>query len=114
LAAGPFGGNQDGTQRGLYRQHCVHCHGINGDGAGPTAAFLTPYPRDYRYGWYKFKATERGDKPTDADLARTIREGIMGTAMPSFALLPNDEVEALVEYVKYLSIRGETELALRI
>ena len=24
---------------GLYRQHCVHCHGINGDGKGPTAAF---------------------------------------------------------------------------
>jgi mono/diheme cytochrome c family protein len=29
--------------------------------------------------------------------------------MPSFILLPDDEIDALVEYVKYLSLRGETE-----
>ena len=34
--------------------------------------------------------------------------------MPSFALLPPDEIEALVEYVKYLSIRGQMETALEI
>jgi mono/diheme cytochrome c family protein len=112
LAAGPFGGNEDGTQRGLYRQHCVHCHGISGDGAGPTAQFLNPFPRDYRKGQYKFKSTERPAKPTHADLKRILMEGIAGTAMPSFALLPPDEVEALVEYVKYLSIRGETEISM--
>jgi mono/diheme cytochrome c family protein len=109
LAAGPFGGSHDGTQKGLYRQHCVHCHGISGDGAGPTALFLNPYPRDYRKGVYKFKATERAMKPTDEDLAAVLRNGIPGTAMPAFNLLPSDEIEALVEYVKYLSIRGETE-----
>jgi mono/diheme cytochrome c family protein len=32
--------------------------------------------------------------------------------MPSFAILPPDEQDALVEYVKYLSIRGQTERAL--
>jgi mono/diheme cytochrome c family protein len=32
--------------------------------------------------------------------------------MPSFALLSESQIDALVEYVKYLSIRGETELAL--
>ncbi|HEX4130271.1 MAG TPA: cytochrome c [Pirellulales bacterium] len=114
MAAGPAGGNADGTQRGLYRRHCVHCHGITGDGAGPTAQFLMPYPRDYRRGLYKFKSTERSAKPTHADLKRVLLDGIAGTAMPSFALLPDDEVEALVEYVKYLSIRGEVELAMGI
>ena len=69
------------AQRGLYRQHCVHCHGINGDGAGPTASFLTPYPRDYRKGIYKFKSTQRGNRPTTADLERTLRQGIPGTAI---------------------------------
>ena len=29
--------------------------------------------------------------------------------MPSFKLLPQDEINALVDYVKYLSIRGEVE-----
>lgn len=112
LAAGPYGGDASGKQRGLFRQHCAHCHGVTGDGAGPTAAFLNPYPRDYRRGIYKFKSTEFSSKPTSTDLKRTLIEGIPGTAMPSFALLPNDEVEALVEYVRYLSIRGESELAL--
>jgi mono/diheme cytochrome c family protein len=101
--------DQTGVRHGLYRQHCAHCHGISGDGYGPTAAFLNPYPRDYRKGIFKFTSTEDGAKATREDLKRTIMQGIAGTAMPSFALLPEDEVDALVEYVKYLSIRGETE-----
>lgn len=109
MAAGPTWSDDEGTRHGLYRKHCVHCHGISGDGAGPTAAFLMPYPRDYRQGKYKFKSTERSATPTRADLKRTIEQGVPGTAMPSFALLPDDEVEALVEYVKYLSVRGVTE-----
>jgi mono/diheme cytochrome c family protein len=93
----------------LYRQHCVHCHGISGDGKGPTADFLNPYPRDYRRGTYKFKSTPIGVRPTHDDLKRVLLNGIAGTAMPSFSLLPDSEVEALVDYVKYLSIRGEVE-----
>jgi mono/diheme cytochrome c family protein len=112
LASGPYGGT--GEQRGLFRQHCAHCHGVSGDGAGPTAAFLNPFPRDYRQGAFKFKSTERNAKPTNEDLKRILHEGIPGTAMPSFLLLPNDEIEALVEYVKYLSVRGQTETNLAI
>ncbi|MCC9631345.1 cytochrome c [Blastopirellula sp. JC732] len=112
MAAGPYGSDENGKQRGLYRQHCVHCHGINGDGAGPTAAFLDPYPRDYRPGKYKFKSTGTGLPPTHADLKRIIDNGAAGTAMPSFKLLTEDEVEALTHYVKYLSIRGQAELFL--
>jgi mono/diheme cytochrome c family protein len=112
LAAGPVRSDIVGRKNGLFREHCVHCHGITGDGLGPTAAFLNPYPRDYRPGVFKFKSTERADKPTHADLVRVLNNGIPGTSMPSFALLSPVEVDALVEYVKYLSIRGETELAL--
>ena len=112
LAAGPVGSDERGNPRGLYREHCAHCHGITGDGAGPTAAFLNPYPRDYRKGQFKFKSTPVGQKPTHDDLKRIVLEGIAGTAMPSFKLLPDLEVEALVDYVKYLSFRGEVERAL--
>lgn len=111
-AAGPVASYASGQQHGLYRKHCAHCHGISGDGAGPTALFLDPYPRDYRPGIFKFTSTGPGMKPTRADLERTIREGLMGTAMPSFATLPQFEIDALVEYVIYLSIRGETETLL--
>ena len=112
LAAGPSMTTQTGARQGLYRQHCAHCHGISGDGLGPTAGFLTPYPRDYRQGMFKFTSTGDGAKPTMEDLKRTISQGIAGTAMPAFSLLPQDEIDALAEYVKYLSIRGETEALL--
>ena len=109
MAAGPVGSDQLGNPRGLYRQHCAHCHGITGDGLGPTAAFLNPYPRDYRMGIFKFKSTPRGKRPTHEDLKTILINGVPGTAMPSFRLLADDEVEALVEYVKYLSVRGQVE-----
>jgi len=100
-------------QQGLYRQHCSHCHGSTGDGAGPTALFLMPYPRDYRQGIFKFKSTERSAKPTHDDLRRILVDGIPDSAMPTVGLLPPAEIDALVEYVKYLSMRGEAETALR-
>lgn len=109
IAAGPAKSLQDGQRRGLYREHCAHCHGITGDGRGPTAEFLNPYPRDYRPGVYKFKSTTGKMPPTDDDLHRILHEGIPGTAMPSFRLLKDYELEALVDYVRYLSIRGQTE-----
>ena len=110
IAAGPTGRDENGVARGLYRQHCVHCHGVTGDGQGPTAAFLNPYPRDFRMGLFKFKSTPSTQPPTDADLTKTLKEGIPGTSMPSFkVLLADDEIEALVNYVKYLSVRGEVE-----
>ncbi len=111
-SAGPVGRDEAGNPRGLYREHCAHCHGVTGDGAGPTAAFLNPYPRDYRMGVFKFKSTPKGFKPTDEDLKRILNEGIAGTAMPAFKVLPENEVDALVHYVRYLSIRGEVERTL--
>jgi len=128
MASGPSWTEGLSQQQGLFRQWCAHCHGVTGDGMGPTAAFLNPYPRDYRQGIFKFKSTLKPDKPTThnsqftysdgasgpvpGDLKRALIEGIAGTAMPSFRYLPDDQLEALVEYVKYLSIRGQVEIAL--
>ena len=109
-AAGPVRTDEDHVERGLYRKHCSHCHGVTGDGAGPTAAFLNPYPRDFRKGVFKFKTTVPNSPPSKADLARILEEGIPGTAMPSFkVLLTKKEAEAILDYVRYLSIRGQTE-----
>lgn len=109
LAAGPVNSDRKDTPSGLYREHCAHCHGITGDGAGPTAGMLNPYPRDFRLGKFKFKSTPLRSPPTDADLEHILRQGIPGTGMPSFATLPTEHITALVQYVKYLSIRGVTE-----
>lgn len=93
----------------LYQKHCVHCHGVAGEGAGPTAPYLVPPPRDFRRGVFKWKSTVRPAKPTRDDLVATLRYGAFGTSMPPFGLLPDEEIEALVDYVVYLSQRGEME-----
>jgi len=102
-------GPADAEGRGLFRKHCVVCHGVTGNGRGPTAAVQVPYPRDYRMGIFKFKSTPRGIKPTRDDLARLIGDGIDGTAMKKIPELTDDDVDALVDYVIYLSWRGELE-----
>jgi len=99
--------NEDG--RGLYRKHCADCHGVTGNGRGPTAAIINPYPRDYRSGVFKFKTTERGSKPAREDIAKSIRMGIAGTAMRPIEGITEAQIRALTDYVVYLSIRGETE-----
>lgn len=109
MAAGAVKSDKVGDPRGLYREHCAHCHGVTGDGAGPTAELLNPYPRDFRLAKFKFKSTELGQRPTDHDLHEVMVNGIPGTAMPSFRTLPEKEIEALIQYVKYLSIRGQYE-----
>ncbi len=100
--------------RALYMRHCSHCHGTSGDGNGPTAVYMTPRPRDYRHGIFKFTSTNDQSKAARDDLARTLKYGIPGTYMPSFLLLEDDELHAIVEYVRFLAMRGEYERKLTI
>jgi len=98
----------------IYRRHCLTCHGLTGDGRGPTGPWVNPHPRDYRLGMFKFISTDENldlesRKPRRADLLRTLNAGIDGTTMPSFALLPSDQLEQLVSYIIHLSLRGELE-----
>ncbi len=104
-ASGPEGA----AGRGLFRANCRICHGVTGNGRGPTASVQIPYPRDYRMGIFKFKSTPRGTKPTRDDLTRVISQGIGGTAMKKIPTLSADDIQALVDYVIYLSWRGELE-----
>ena len=112
--AGPVGRLADKVERGVFRKHCVTCHGLSGDGLGPVSMLLEPYPRDFRRGTFKFKSSPVGKKPSREDLHRTLVEGIPGTAMPSFRALEESEefaqdIEDLVEYVQFLAMRGEVE-----
>lgn len=93
----------------LFRQHCLQCHNINGDGRGTAGLWVMPYPRDYRRGVFKFVTTGDTGKPRRADLVRTITDGLKGTAMPSFGLLSEHDRDLLARYVTFLSIRGQVE-----
>jgi mono/diheme cytochrome c family protein len=54
--------------KAVYDAHCVECHGVAGNGDGPSAAYLVPRPRDFTSGKYKIRTTESGSIPSDDDL----------------------------------------------
>jgi mono/diheme cytochrome c family protein len=109
IAAGQPAQTPEPGETGLYRHQCASCHGESGQGRGPVAASQNPYPREFRFGLFKYKSTPRRYKPTKADLAKSIRRGLAGTQMRAFDKLTDKQVDALVDYVIYLSIRGEFE-----
>jgi mono/diheme cytochrome c family protein len=87
----------------VYDQHCAACHGTDGDGNGPAAVWLFPKPRDFSAGLYKIQSTPAGSLPSDADLYRSISQGLGGSSMPAFHYLSEQELLDVVEYVKLLT-----------
>lgn len=85
--------------KGLYKANCVACHGESGKGDGPAAGVLKPPPRDH---------TDRAYMTTlsDKEIADIIKMGgaIKGKPlMPSHPQFKDDELKALVAYVRSLS-----------
>lgn len=93
----------------VYVAECAGCHGLTGDGSGPASGVLNPRPRNFRKGVFKFRSTRTGERPVRSDIFRTITNGLAGSAMPNFRLIPEELRWDLVEYVRYLSMRGEFE-----
>lgn len=94
---------QEEKGKALYEQWCAQCHGLKGAGDGEAAERMYPRPRDFTFGMYKFRTTPGESGPTDDDLARTVREGLSGTAMPGFRHFSDGEVKALVRHLKGFS-----------
>jgi DMSO reductase family type II enzyme heme b subunit len=86
--------------KAVYDKKCALCHGPDGKGEGPGAATLDPKPRDFTRGMYKIRTTASGQPPTDTDLFRIITEGMIGTSMPAWKILPEKDRWNLVAYLK--------------
>ena len=94
----------------VYERRCVGCHGVKGDGNGPSSQFLDPKPRDFTKGLFKFRSTTGKDSlPTDADLYVTITHGLWGTSMPAMHELPDRQRWAVIQFVKSFSERWAKE-----
>ena len=91
--------------RYVYQRHCMVCHGAYGDGQGEMGRELKTKPRDFGRGIFKYHSTPASKLPTDADLKRTIRGGLVGTAMPVFNNLSDREIKSVIEYIKSFSSR---------
>ena len=87
-----------------FEKECVACHGAAGNGEGDAAYLLYPRPRDFTSGTFRIISTWDG-VPTDDDLFTTISRGMPGSAMPSWAHLPEQTRWGLVHYVKSLATR---------
>lgn len=94
----------------FYGLHCAGCHGRAGDGRGEVSPTQLPKPRDLRLGTIKFGSTRGGQLPTDDDLKRILRGGLRGTGMQPWRFR-DQEVDALVAFIKTLSPRWRTEQA---
>lgn len=86
--------------RRVYTTYCAGCHGVDGDGNGPAARFLDPKPRNFKTAQFRFSSRPSGELPTDEDLLRTVTEGLRGTSMSAWNLLPEEDRRAVVTYLK--------------
>jgi cytochrome c oxidase cbb3-type subunit 2 len=92
-----------------FNRYCVSCHGVEGDGRGPSAEWLDPRPRILTSGVFKFRSTASSELPTDADILKTITNGLHDTYMPTWRAITESEREDLVQFVKSLSPRFAAE-----
>ncbi len=76
----------------LYTQNCLSCHGANGDGKGPAALGLVPPP-------IAFSDKSRARERSVFVLYQVIEQGISGTSMASFGVLPPEDRWNLALYV---------------
>jgi len=88
----------------VYTKWCAGCHGDNGAGDGPGARHMIPPPRDFTGAVYQIRSTASGQLPIDADLLRSIDEGLPGTAMPGWKTRLSDRQRRdVLAYIKTFS-----------
>ncbi len=105
----PMTAELEAEGRQVFQDHCAGCHGETGAADGVCAVFLSPQPRDFTTGIYRFKTTPGGQMPTDEDLFRTVSVGVQSTGMPPWQyLLSEHERWALVAHLKTFSDRFES------
>ena len=85
--------------KAVYDAKCALCHGEKGDGKGPAAELLVPKPRDFTSGLYKIRSTTN-KVPTDQDIFKIVTNGMPGTSMPGWTVLPDKDRWNVIAYIK--------------
>ena len=77
----------------LFVDHCAICHGERADGHGTRRQFLDPRPPDFTSQQWQLTHPEQS-------VTNSIRNGVAGTAMPSWRILGEQEIRDLMAFVK--------------
>ena len=106
LPASAFAAGDAAAGKTTYETLCLSCHGATGKGDGPAGQALTPAPRDFSVGDFKFDADKDGTPGTDADLALIIKNGAGAYGgsmlMAPWGHLSDDEVKNVIAYIHSL------------
>lgn len=82
--------------RKLYRSTCFSCHGLKGDGQGPRSYFIFPKPRNFTH-------SEARASFSRAHIFERIRTGMVGSEMPAWGQVLNEQQMANVAEYVYMS-----------
>ena len=90
----PLMGNPE-KGRNLYSRYCRACHGDEGEGDGVMTSLVDMKPRDHTNSLSM-------NEISNLEMIRSIKNG-KGNYMPAWkGIISNDEVEALVSYIRLL------------
>ncbi len=92
-----------------YMRACRPCHGALGEGNGPQAVGMAPRPRDLRLGIVAYASVPSGSLWRDEDVIRIVRSGLAGTGMRAWREIPDDDLVAIVQFLKTLAPRFRDE-----
>lgn len=103
----PATANADATAgKADFEMNCASCHGTTGKGDGPVGKTLTPPPRDFSKGEFKYDTDKDGKTGTDADLTNVIKNGAMkyggNPLMAGWPSLSDEQVTQIIVYVRTL------------
>ena len=94
--------------KAVYMTNCLTCHGPTGKGDGPVGQAITPRPRDFSVGDFKFDTDNDGTPGTDADLNNVITKGAAAFGgsplMAPWGHLPDKDRENLIAYIRSLKV----------
>lgn len=91
--------------RKIYMTHCYQCHGVEGKGDGPSAAYVPRRPRNFADGLYKLKTSSPYTAlARDEDIFDAITQGMVVAGMPAWeSTLTEQERWDVAAYLKSMS-----------
>ncbi|MBW2242821.1 MAG: cytochrome c [Deltaproteobacteria bacterium] len=104
--AAPVGAADAAAGKANYDMLCSVCHGPTGKGDGPAGVALTPPPRDFSVGEFKYDADKNGTPGEDADLTLIIKNGAAAyggnPVMAPWGHLADADLANLVAFIRTL------------